>query len=54
MAAEGWAIAVEALFYAVAVPGVRPSRAVTVAVAANLASFVVGRLVTAAWFGVSA
>jgi hypothetical protein len=53
VAAEGWAIAVEALFYAVAVPGIRPSRALTVAVVANLASFVVGRLATAAWLGVS-
>jgi hypothetical protein len=42
--AEGWAIVAEAVFYAAAVRGLSPVRAVLVAGAANLSSFLVGRL----------
>ena len=45
LAAEAWAIAIEALFYAVTIRGLVPRRAIAVALAANLASFAVGRLV---------
>ena len=45
LAAEAWAVGVEALFYAVVIPGLGPRRALVVALAANLASFAVGRLV---------
>ncbi|MHB8958317.1 MAG: hypothetical protein ACYDAN_01665 [Candidatus Limnocylindrales bacterium] len=44
LAAEGWAFGIEAAFYAVAVPGLQARRAVLVSLAANLASFLVGRL----------
>lgn len=47
VAAETWAIGIEALFYAVTIRGLRPGRALLVAVAANLASFAVGRLIIA-------
>ena len=49
VAAEAWAIAAEAVFYAVVVPGLGPGRAVVIAVVANAASFAVGRLVTQLW-----
>ena len=42
--AEAWAVVVEALFYAVAITGIRSRRAIAVAVVANGASFVVGRV----------
>jgi hypothetical protein len=45
LAAESWAILVEALFYAVTIRGLAPSRAIGVALAANLASFAIGRLI---------
>ena len=44
LAAEGWAIAAEAVFYVVAIRGLSVSRAFAVAVLANGASFAVGRL----------
>ena len=44
MAAEFWAIGAEALFYVAAIPSLRPPRAVLVSATANLASFLVGRL----------
>jgi hypothetical protein len=49
LAAESWAIAVETLFYAVAVQGLGLRRAAIVSLVANLASFVVGRLVIQVW-----
>jgi hypothetical protein len=49
LASEGWAIAGEALFYVAAIRGLSARRAVGVAVVANLASMVAGRLVFAAW-----
>ena len=47
--AEGWAIAAEAIFYAAAFREISARRAVTVAVVANLASFVVGRVLVGFW-----
>ena len=47
--AEGWAIAAEAIFYAAAFREISARRAVTVSVVANLASFVVGRLLVGFW-----
>ena len=44
VAAESWAIGIEAIFYALVLTGVGPRRALAVALAANLASIVVGRL----------
>lgn len=49
LAAEAWAIAIEALFYAIAIRGLTPRWAIAVALAANTASFAVGRL--AGWIG---
>ena len=49
IAAETWAIAIEALFYAVVVRGLGPGRAVLIAVVANAASFAVGRVVGQLW-----
>ena len=46
LAAEAWAVAIEALFYAVTIRGISVRLAITVALAANIASFAVGRLVT--------
>ena len=43
IAAEGWAVGAEALFYLVAIRGLGVSRAIVVAVVANGASFAVGR-----------
>jgi hypothetical protein len=45
LAAEGWAFAIEAIFYFVAIRGVSSRRAVAVALVANGASFVAGRAV---------
>ena len=47
--AEGWAIAAEAILYAAAFREISARRAVTVAVAANLASFVAGRVLIGFW-----
>jgi len=49
LAAEAWAIAAEALFYWVTIRGLGPRRAITIAVVANLASFLVGRLAGELW-----
>jgi hypothetical protein len=49
VAAETWAIAIEAAFYAVAFRRLTLGRAVLVSIVANLASFVVGRLVMQIW-----
>jgi hypothetical protein len=49
LVAEGWAVAVEALFYWAAFRGLPAGRAVLVSLAANAASFLLGQLVTAAW-----
>ena len=49
IAAETWAIAAEALFYAVVVRGLGPGRAIVIAVVANAASFAVGRVVGQVW-----
>ena len=45
VAAEGFAIVVEALFFWVVVPVISPARAIAVAVTANALSFVIGRAV---------
>jgi hypothetical protein len=50
--AESWAIAVEALFYAVAFRGLDPRRAIAVALVANAASFTAGRIVGDLWLEV--
>jgi hypothetical protein len=47
VAAESWAVAAEALFYWTVLPRVPVRRVVAVAVAANAASFLVGRAVNA-------
>jgi hypothetical protein len=47
LVAEAWAIGVEAVFYAVTIPNVSARRALAVAVAANTASFIAGRVVGA-------
>jgi hypothetical protein len=44
IAAEGWAFGIEAAFYAVAVPGMPGRRAIAVSLAANVTSFLAGRL----------
>lgn len=49
LASELWAVAAEALFYGVAIPGVSPSRAAATSIVANAASFVVGIVVTELW-----
>ena len=49
IAAETWAIAAEALFYAVVIRGLGPGRAIAIAVVANAASFAVGRVVSQVW-----
>ena len=49
VAAESWAVAAEAAFYWAAVTGLTVRRAIAVALLANLASFVAGRLVTELW-----
>jgi hypothetical protein len=52
LAAESWAVAVEAVFYAVAFRGLDPRRAIAVAVVANAASFTAGRIAGELWPGV--
>ena len=47
VAAEAWAIGIEAVFYVVTIRGLGLRRALAVAFAANLASFAAGRLITA-------
>jgi hypothetical protein len=47
LAAEGWAVALEALFYWTAFPGLPARRAIAVSLAANAASFLAGQLVSA-------
>jgi len=47
--AEGWAIAAEAVFYAAAFREITARRAIAVAVTANLASFLVGRVLVGFW-----
>ncbi len=49
LAAESWAVAVEALFYAAAFRGLDPRRAIAVAVLANAASFVAGWIAGNLW-----
>jgi hypothetical protein len=49
LAAEGWAVGAEALFYWAAFRGVSVRRAIVVSLAANAASFLVGRLLVAVW-----
>jgi hypothetical protein len=49
LAAESWAVAAEALFYAVALRGLDPRRALAVAVVANAASFIAGQIVGDLW-----
>ena len=46
---EGWAVAIEALFYWTAFPGLPARRAIAVSLAANAASVLVGQVLTAAW-----
>ncbi len=50
IAAEGWAVAIEGLFYALVVRGITVRQAIVVTVVANAASFAVGRLVGAPVF----
>jgi hypothetical protein len=45
LVAETWAFAAEAFFYGVTVRGISARRAIAVAVAANAASFLTGRLI---------
>jgi len=52
LVAESWAVAVEALFYAVAFRGLDPRRAIAVALVANAASFTAGRIVGDLWLEV--
>jgi len=47
--AETWAIAAEALFYWVAIRGLSARWALTVAIVANAASFLAGRLISQLW-----
>ena len=54
LAAEAWAIGIEALFYVVTIRGLGLQRALLVAVAANLASFLAGRLISGLGWGVLA
>jgi len=49
VAAETWAIAAEALFYWVAIQGLSARWALTVAIVANAASFLAGRLIGQLW-----
>jgi hypothetical protein len=46
VAAEAWAVAIEALFYFVTIRGLGPRRALAVAFVANLASFAAGRVIS--------
>lgn len=47
--AESWAVAAEALFYAVTVRGASPRRAIVAALGANAASFLAGQVVGWIW-----
>ena len=47
LAAEGWAVAAEAVFYSVTIRGLRANPAIVVSVVANAASFALGRVVSA-------
>jgi hypothetical protein len=49
LVAEGWATAAEAVFYAVTIRGLSPRRAIAVAVAANTASWLAGRVIGQVW-----
>lgn len=49
LAAETWAVAAEAVFYAAAIRGLSARRVIAVAVAANAASFLMGRLIGQLW-----
>ncbi len=49
LAAEGWAVGIEALFYWVVLRGLSPTRALAVSLAANAASFLLGRLLLTIW-----
>ncbi|HEY6058770.1 MAG TPA: hypothetical protein VIV06_12125 [Candidatus Limnocylindrales bacterium] len=49
LVAESWAVAVEALFYAVAFRGLDPRRAIAAALVANAASFTAGRIIGDLW-----
>ena len=49
LAAESWAVVAEAVFYWTAIKGLSVRRAMTVAVAANAASFLLGQLVGELW-----
>ena len=49
LVAETWAIAAEALFFAAAIRGLSARRAITVAVAANAASWLAGRVIGGLW-----
>lgn len=49
LVAEGWAVAAEALFYAVTIRALTAQRAVVIAVVANGASFLAGRIIGAIW-----
>jgi hypothetical protein len=49
VAAEGWAVGAEAVFYWSAFRGVSVRRAIAVSLVANLASFLAGRLLVAVW-----
>lgn len=51
IAAEAWAIGVEAAFYVVVVRGLTLRRAIVVSVVANAASFVVGRVAAVVMLG---
>jgi hypothetical protein len=49
LAAETWAVAAEAVFYAAAIRGLSARRVSAVAVTANAASFLMGRLIGQLW-----
>jgi hypothetical protein len=49
LAAEGWAVVVEAVFYVVVIRGLSWRWAIAVSVVANAVSFGVGRLLGSAW-----
>jgi hypothetical protein len=49
LVAETWAVAAEAVFYTAAIRGLSARRALGVAVTANAASFMVGRVIGPLW-----
>jgi hypothetical protein len=49
LAAEGWAIGCEAVFYRLVLGGMTATRALAIAAVANLASFAAGRLIGGTW-----